>query len=297
MTGGAGLQSARLLAVAAAVLFSTGGAAIKTAAFSGMQVSVFRSGVAALALLVFVRGRVSWTWPVWGIAAVYAVTVTLFVNATKLTTAANAIFLQSTAPFYLVVLGPLLLRERLRPRDATYLMAAGAGLALCFAARTAATATAPDPVTGNLLGLLCSVTWAFTLLGLRWAERTGAGVGLSAVIVGNLLACVAGLPFIRPMPDAAPIEWATLGFLGVFQIAVAYVCLTRAMARLAALDVSLLLLLEPVLNPVWTWLIRGERPGAWVLAGGAVILAATAARALSASEGRPRGRHLTRRRE
>ena len=275
------VQSARLLVISAAVLFSTGGAAIKIAAFSGMQVSAIRAGVAALALLVFVRGRVAWSWPAWGIGAVYAATLTLFVNATKLTTAANAIFLQSTAPFYIVILGPLLLRERLRPRDAAYLAAVGTGLALCFVARPAATATAPDPGTGNLLGMLCGITWAFTLVGIRWAERTRAGVGLSAVIAGNVLACLVGLPFVWPMPEATLAEWATLGYLGVFQIGFAYVCLTRAMAGLSALEASLLLLIEPVLNPVWTWLIRGERPGAWVLAGGAVIVAATAIRTLS----------------
>jgi len=272
--------SARWLAIAAALLFSTGGAAIKTAAFTGMQVSSVRAGIAALALLVFARGRVTWSWPVVAVAAVYAVSLTLFVNATKLTTAANAIFLQSTAPLYIVVLGPLLLRERLRPRDGVYLAAVAGGLAICFVAAPDATTTAPDPARGNLLGVLCSVAWALTLIGLRWAGRSQAGVGLSAVIVGNLFACVAGLPFAWPLPSAPAGEWATLIYLGVVQIGLAYVCLTRAMSRLPALDASLLLLLEPVLNPVWTWLVRGENPGQWVLVGGAVIVAATAMKAM-----------------
>ena len=81
-------------------------------------------------------------------------------------------------------------------------------------------------------------------------------------------------------PAASAGEWATLIYLGVIQIAVAYIFLTRAIAELPALDVSLLLLLEPVLNPVWTWFIRGENPGRWALAGGAIILIATAARTL-----------------
>ena len=244
-----------------------------------MQVSVIRGGVASVALLAFTRGRVAWSWPGLGIGVIYAAMMTLFVNATKLTTAAHAILLQSTAPFYLVLLGPLLLRERLRPHDAVCLVAVGAGLALSFLARPVATVTAPDPETGNLLGAICGITWALTLLGLRWTERTQPGIGLSAVIAGNVLACLGGLPFVWPMPIAAPSEWVTLVYLGLFQIALAYVCLTRAMGHLSALEVSLLLLLEPVLNPVWTWLIRGERPGAWVLAGGAVIIAATAMKA------------------
>lgn len=274
------MGTARLYAVAATVLFSTGGAAIKTAAFTGMQVSAIRAGIAALALLLLVRGRMRWSWPAWGVGAVYATTLTLFVNATKLTTAANAIFLQSTAPLYIVMLGPFLLRERLRTRDLVYMAAVGSGVALCFVARPAATATAPDPALGNLLAVVCSVSWAFTLMLLRWAERDRAGIGLSAVIAGNILACVVGLPFIWPLPDAPGVEWATLAYLGVIQIALAYVFLTRAMAHLPALEVSLILLLEPVLNPMWTWLVRGEDPGAWVLVGGVIIVAATAVKAM-----------------
>ena len=283
-------QTARLQAIAAAVLFSTGGAAIKTGAFTGMQVSSVRAGIAAVALLLLVRGRLVWSWPVWGIGAIYAISLTLFVNATKLTTAANAIFLQSTAPLYIVVFGPLLLKERIRARDAFYLAAVGVGLALCFVASPAASATAPNPGLGNLLGIICSITWALTLIGLRWAERGGsasrhpphsqAGVGISAVIAGNVLACVFGLPFALPLPAAPASEWATLAYLGIVQIGVAYVCLTRAMAQLSALEVSLLLLLEPVLNPIWAWLVRGENPGPWVLVGGAVIVAATAVKTI-----------------
>ena len=140
---------ARLQVIAAAVLFSTGGAAIKTAAFTAIQVSSFRAGIAALVLLVWIRGRIVWSWPMLGVAGVYAATLTLFATSTKLTTAANAIFLQSTAPLYIVVLGPLLLGERLRRRDVIYLLAAGTGLALCFAARPEPTLTAPDPELGK----------------------------------------------------------------------------------------------------------------------------------------------------
>jgi len=272
--------SARLYALVATILFSTGGAAIKTGAFTGMQVSSVRAGIAVLALLLLVRGRVDWSPRMWGIGAVYAASLTLFVNATKLTTAANAIFIQSTAPLWIVLVGPFLLHERLRRRDLAYMLAVGAGVALCVVARPVVTATAPNPELGNLLAVVTSVTWAFTLMLLRWAERARPGVGLSAVIVGNILACAAGLPFALPLPAAPAVEWATLAYLGIIQIGLAYVCLTRAVAHLPALEVSLILLLEPVLNPMWTWLIRGEEPGGWVIAGGAIIVAATAVKAV-----------------
>lgn len=271
---------AQLQAIGAALLFSTGGAAIKVQAFTGMQVSALRAGIAAVALLVWWRGRIIWSWPAVAVAIPYAATLALFVNATKLTTAANAIFLQDTAPLYIIVLGPLLIRERVRLRDIAYLVVIGTGLAFCFIGTPQATTTAPDPATGNILGVLSSATWALTLVGLRWGQRGGDGIGTSAVVIGNLIACVGGLPFVFPLPSASPIEWATLVYLGVVQIGVAYALLTSAMSHLPALEVSLLLLLEPVLNPIWTWLVRHENPGAWVWAGGATIIAATAFKTL-----------------
>ena len=271
-------------AAVAAILFSTGGAAIKMAAFSGMQVASIRSAIAAIALFLWIRGRIVWGWPTLAVAAVYAGTLTLFVTSTKLTTAANAIFLQSTAPLYIVFLAPALLGERFRRRDLLFMAAFAAGLVLCFVGRPPATATAPDPATGNVLGVLCSVTWALTLIGLRWAERLDARIGISAVVVGNGLAFLVGAPFLLPLPTASAGEWATLIYLGVIQIAIAYIFLTAAIAELPALDVSLLLLLEPVLNPLWTWLIRGENPGRWTLVGGGIIVAATAARTMTTKD-------------
>lgn len=269
---------ARLQVLAAAILFSTSGAGIKAAAFSASQVTALRSGIAALALLLWLRGRVVWTLPAVGIGVVYAATVALFVASTKLTTAANAIFLQATAPVYLLVLSPLVLGERFRARDLVYLCALAVGMIFCFTGQPLTTTTAPDPATGNVLAVFCSMTWALTLLFLRFVERNHArpGVGITAVVAGNLLACAVTLPAALPLPHASPIEWGTIAYLGVFQLGVGYLCLTAAVRHLHAIDVSLLLLLEPVLNPVWTWLLRGEHPGQWALIGGSVIIMATA---------------------
>src|SRR5438552_7949667 len=118
-----------------------------------MQVSCLRAGVAAVTLFLWWRRRVTWSWSALAVGVVYAATLTLFVNATKLTTAANAIFLQDTAPLYIVLLGPLLIREPVRGRDLLYLAIVGSGLALCFVGRPNPTFTAPDPATGNLLAV------------------------------------------------------------------------------------------------------------------------------------------------
>ena len=272
-------NAARLQALAAAVLFSTGGAGIKVESFSAAQVSMVRSGIAAVALLLWLRGRVRWTPGAVGAGVIYAATLSLFVGATKLTTAANAIFLQSTAPLYLLVLAPLVLHERVRRRDVLYLAAVGAGMVLCFLGRSAATATASNPALGNWLGAASGLAWALTLLTLRKIGRADAdgNATVAAVVAGNGIACLGRGPFRAPAAAAPQRGSGRRSCIsGVFQIGLAYVCLSAAIRRLPALEISLLLLLEPVLNPVWTWIVRGEYPGGWTMLGGAVIVGATA---------------------
>jgi drug/metabolite transporter, DME family len=134
-----------------------------------------------------------------------------------------------------------------------------------------------NPALGNWLGIASGVTWAVTLLTLRSIGRDDHGndTTVAAVVAGNALACFAALPFALPMPRGTTAEWITLVYLGVFQIGLAYAFLSSAIRRLPALEISLLLLLEPVLNPVWTWVIRHEEPGRWTILGGAVIVGAT----------------------
>ena len=172
------------------------------------------------------------------------------------------------------------LGERFRARDLVYLAALAVGLLFCFAGQPPATATASNPALGNLLGAASGFVWALTLIALRYVGRHDpAGSGsLTAVVAGNAFACLLALPVALPLPAASAAEWATLVYLGVFQIGLAYLFLGLAISRLPALEISLLLLLEPVLNPIWTWLVRGEDPGRWTIVGGAVIVAATAAK-------------------
>ena len=267
----------RLLLVAAAALFSTGGAAIKAASFTAWQVASFRSAVAAAALLLVVpESRRAWSWRIAPVGAAYAATLILFVLSTRLTTAANAIFLQSTAPLYLLLLGPWLLHEPIRRSDIGYMAALAAGLSLFALGGQRALATAPNPHAGNMLALGSGLAWALTLAGLRWLSRRKAGsAGMAAVTAGNLMAVLAALPLALPVASARPSGVALILYLGIFQIGLAYWCVTRAVRHVTAFEATTTLLLEPVLTPVWTWLVHGERPGAWPLAGGAVILSAT----------------------
>lgn len=267
----------RLLLLAAALLFSTGGAAIKACSLGSWQVAGFRSGVAAVAVFALLpAARRGLSWRVLPVATAYAATLILFVTATKLTTAANAIFLQSTAPLYVLALGLLLLHERVRRSDLFFAVAVGAGLGLFFAARQGTLATAPDPGRGNLLALLSGVAWALTIVGLRWLGRRSDGGGaIATVALGNVIACLISLPAALPVPAHPWTDWLLIGYLGLVQIGLAYYCLTRAIGHVPAFEATTLLLLEPALNPVWVWLIHGERPAPLALGGGALILSAT----------------------
>jgi drug/metabolite transporter (DMT)-like permease len=268
--------------MAAAFLFSTGGAAIKAMSLTPWQIASFRSGIAALALAVFVPdGRRHWCWLLVPVAAAYAVTLISFTLATRMTTSANAIFLQSTAPLYLLLIGPLLLKEPLSRSDLLFLAAVAGGMILCFASAQPAVATAPDPRTGNLWGAASGLSWALTVSGLRWlGRRPGASNAATAtVVMGNLLACLVTLPKALPVPHAGLLNLGVLFYLGVFQIGLAYLFVTRAIRHVPAFEATTVLLLEPALNPVWVWLVQGEQPAANSVAGGVLILSATLANA------------------
>jgi len=279
--------SNRLLLFAAAFLFSTGGAAIKACSLTSWQIAGFRAGIAALTLWVLLpEARRSWTRRTWSIGVAYAATLVLFVLATKLTTSANAIFLQSTAPLYLLLLGPLVLREPIRPVDVTVIAAVTAGASLLLLGSQHAAITAPDPGRGNLFGLLSGLTWAVTLTGLRWVgKRSGTRESPEAIVIaGNVIACVVCVPVGFPVSHVAFTDFALLLYLGIFQIGIAYLVLTRSIRHVPGLEAATLLLIEPVFNPFWTWLIHRERPGAPALLGGCIIIAATFARAYQSRE-------------
>ncbi|MSR48276.1 MAG: EamA/RhaT family transporter [Planctomycetes bacterium] len=288
----------RLDLVMAAALFSTGGAFIKWCDLAPLQIAGLRSLVAAIVLLLiwpatrrgFTRGSLLF-------GVLYATTLIAFVTANKLTTAANAIFLQSTAPLFVLLLSPFALGEKVRRSDLVFMAALAGGLALCFGDSGAVVqSTAPRPLLGNAIALLSGVAWAATIIGLRWfgqRAKPGQDGAASSVVVGNLTSFAAAWliatclsePFF---PDRAFLERETFAptlgsllFLGVLQVGLAYYVLSRGMKSVPAVEASLLLLVEPVFSPLWAYLVHHEVPGAWTLAGGGVILVATALHAMA----------------
>jgi drug/metabolite transporter (DMT)-like permease len=278
-------MSGRLQVLIAAVLFSTAGVVVKATTLSSWQVAGFRSAVAAVFLLLVARIPLKPTWRTLGVGLIIAVTFITFIVANKLTTAAHAVFLQAAAPLYLVLLGPWLLGERVHLRDLPFLGVVLIGLLLLFAGSVTPTATAPNPVLGNIIGTASGVTWALVLVGVRYISReSGLRGAMTATFYGNVFAFLLCLPFAFPVIDSRPVDWAVIGYLGCFQLALAYVLLTRGIGKLPALEAALLLLLEPALNPLWTFLVHGETPGLVGSIGGGLVLMATTARALRPAE-------------
>jgi len=190
----------RLSLFLSAFLFSTGGAAIKACALTGWQVAGFRSGIAATVLFAALpNARRGWNRRTVLVAIAYAATLISFVLANKLTTSANAIFLQSTGPLYLLILGPLILKERVSKRDFGLFVIILAGAALVLygsGARDAACAACPR-MLGDLLGLFSGFAWAATLTGLRWLGKydPNPDAATATVVLLAIMALAAAFQF------------------------------------------------------------------------------------------------------
>ena len=270
---------ARLQLIAAALLFSTGGMAIKACQLTSWQIANSRCLVALSALLLLLpEARRSIRPRAFLVGLAFASTLILFSLANKATTSANAIFLQSVAPLYLVPLAPFLLREKIKGRDLALVALLALGLGLLLAGDDAVSATAPAPARGNLLAAISGLTWAFTVLGLRSLAKdgeSGENTAIPAVIAGNLLGFLITLPMALPYEGVSATDLGWILYLGTFQIGMAYWLVTRAVQAVPAFEASLLLLAEPLFNPIWTFLKHGEVPSLLAMVGGAIILIAT----------------------
>jgi drug/metabolite transporter, DME family len=275
-------RHARLQVILAALLFSTGGTIIKAVSLSGWQVVAGRSLFAAVAIAL--GGGPLWrafSWRSVIVGSAQAATLVTFVTANKLTTAANAVFLQATAPLYIALLGPVLLGEHMKRKDLPLLALIFAGVGLLFAGSHEPLATAPNRVLGTLVGIVSGFCWSLTVMGLRWIVRSdpahGSDGARAAAVMGNVIAFVLCVPVALPMPMPNLANVFGIVYLGVFQVGAAYLLLSRGLRHVPAAAASLLLLAEPAFSPLWAWLVHHEAPGLWPLVGGGLILAAATA--------------------
>ncbi len=257
--------------ITAAVLWSTGGLFIKLLPFDALTILCYRSLFAGILFAVLFR-RVLFKLDALtlAISLMYAGLLWTFVTSTKLTTAANAIFLQYTAPVYIMLLEPLLFKTRLRRIDLISLPVCVAGMLLFFADDLQI-----GDARGNWIALGSGAMLAGIILGQRFNEPERYE---TAIFWGNVWVALIGLPAWLQAPAPTPAQWGMLLFLGFIQIGLGYVLFNYGLKRVPALESSLLAMLEPVLNPVWVVIGYGEWPGLWALLGGSIIVVMLAVR-------------------
>jgi drug/metabolite transporter, DME family len=277
-----------ILILIAALLWSTGGLFIKSISMDAFGVSFWRSGFAFITLYAvyyFQQHKIahhedeSWFNSHTLIASLfYSALLILFVIATKLTTSANAIFLQFTAPIYVLFLEPLLTKTRIKRDDVITVLIAVAAMGLFFVGKFDTRS-----VWGNIAALTSGVFFAGYALMLKH-DRASEATRWRIVIIGHLIIMLSmlfysGISGNSIMPNNAD-DLLMVGFLGVVQIGIAYSLFTFGLSHVRALDALLLSMLEPVLNPIWVYLGLGEAPTKYAIIGGAIILALVAIRAI-----------------
>lgn len=255
-----------------AILWSTGGFFIKFVGWNPLAIAGTRSAIAAVVMLVF-RRRMHFNWggTQLGGAVCYAGTVILFVVSNKLTTAANAILLQYTAPIYVAAFSYWFLKERITKWDMAATAITVGGMALFFLDNLSI-----GGFWGNIIAILSGAAFAGTILFLRRQKDQSP---LESVFLGNLMTFLIGFPFMFGSSPGA-VGWLGLTFLGVFQLGCSYILYAEAIKHVTALEGILIPVLEPVLNPLWVFLLLGEKPGKWAVVGGLIILATVTARCL-----------------
>jgi len=269
-------RRAIVLLIVTAILWSSGGLLIKSVSWNPIAIAGARSAITALLLLAYIRRpHLTWSTVQIGGAIAYAVTVLLFITANKLTTAANAILLQYSSPIYVALLSARFLGERTTWMDWVTIALVMGGMALFFL---------DDLSLGGFWGNVCAILTGATFAGLVLLLRKQKDSSpLESVLLGNILTALVSLPFVLSSSPGLS-GWVILSLLGVFQLGLPYILYSLAIRHVTALEAILIPVVEPILNPLWVFLIVGEAPGPWALLGGSIILVSVTVRCvLSAS--------------
>lgn len=254
-----------LLIVCTAILWSFGGLLIKLVPWDAMTIIGVRSVFAGLVMAVYMRRpRITFSFPVVTGALALSATTVLFVYANKLTTAANAIVLQYTAPIFVLIISIVFLKKRARAIDIAAVIVVFIGMALFFFDQLRA-----DAMLGNVLACLSGITFA----GVFVMNKAPGAKPEESVLLGHIINAVIGLPFAISNVTPDPMAWGAIALLGIFQLGVAYVLFTIGIKLTQPISASLICTLEPLLNPLWVFLLQGEAPGLWALIGGVVVIA------------------------
>ncbi len=257
----------------AAILWSSGGLLVKLISLTPMQISFFRCAVAAATFGVIFRKKIlivnKFTFMN---ALFYAAVLFFFVLATKTTTAANAIFLQSTAPIYVLIFEPIINKTKSENANTITVAVCVIGMVLFFLGDLK-----PGEIDGNIYGLLSGLCFAAFFLGMKKNEKQ---YQQSSIFWGNILVAIVCLPFVFTITELTFTDIWRVSFLGMFQIAIAYAFFSFGLKRVFAVEASIISMIEPVLNPVWVLIGYGEIPTNYAIIGGVIIISAISIRTL-----------------
>ena len=267
-----------VLVLLAVLLWSTGGVFIKLTTLDAFSVNLGRSLFAAITVAVFTYKKgLRLDWFTLLSAFLYAGTLSCFVYANKNTTAANAIFLQYTAPIYILILAPFVLKEKFHLSDLITVVVCLAGMSLFFLEpQNAENKLAANVFWGNIAALASGLFFGVYFVLLRHPKSLKRNPAVS-VFYGNIIIVLLMIPIIsiNPPLEINSKDILAILFLGIFQIGTAYILFTNGIANgVRSLDASIIGFVEPLLNPVWVFLFVGERPSVWAILGGAIIIAA-----------------------
>jgi len=269
-------RKAILFLILAALLWSTAGVFVKALDWGPMSILAGRGLFTSIVFLLYMR-RLPTKITRWTLLAASGSIVTqfLFITSTKLTTAANSIFLQYTAPIYVVMLAYWLLREKPSRTDWIAMGVIFLGMILFFGDQLS-----PEGLYGNILAVLSGVTSAVMTVSFR-AQKDGSPE--DSVLIASLVIAVFGFPSILQESQTVT-NWLTIAYLGVFQIGLAFIFFTKGIKHIPALEANLIGTLEPILNPVWVFLFLGESMGPSALLGGLVVLGGVIVSAIGSAQ-------------
>jgi DME family drug/metabolite transporter len=266
-------QKGILFVLIAGLLWSSGGLFIKLISLPAMQLAFFRCSIAAITFGIIFRKRILLINKLTLINSVfYAAILITFVLATKITTAANAIFLQSTAPIYVLIFEPIFNKTKYERINIITVAVCMVGMLLFFVGKIE-----PGHLEGNIIALFSGIAFAAFFLGMK---KNDPKFQSSSIFYGNILVAIISFPFMFSLGTLTTSDLWMVTLLGVFQIAIAYAFFSAGLKRIYAVEASIISMIEPVLNPVWVFIGYGEVPSITAIIGGLIILGSIVTRSL-----------------
>ena len=257
----------------AALLWSSGGLFIKILTLDAFQISFYRSAIAAVTIIVISKAnkkKLTYEFDIISVlcSLCYALVLIMFVVAAKLTKVANAIFLQFTAPIYLLILEPVFLKTKFEKKNLIALIFCFTGMVLFFFGKLELSG-----IQGNLIAIGSGISFALFTLFLKWKKQVHKTEDtMIYIVVGNILVCIFCLPLMINNLTLDLTQFLILLYMGIFQIGISYIIFNEGVKYISATESMIIAMLEAILSPIWVFLGVGEVPSGYAIAGSLIIL-------------------------